>query len=151
MKKIIFAAAIISSFAMAHATEVGVSAVYDQVVSSNGLSVSVGGFDVAGFKAGVALSGVRNAGVGYDEIAVTAEKQVFSVGPVVVAGKTSIGYVERTGTTDRTGYVMNLGANATYQLTNSLDAVITFERRFGQRIVNDLNGNMVAVGIVQKF
>jgi len=153
MKKLIIATALIGAIGAigaAQAVELGVSAVRDYQADANGVRVTLGNYDLVGFKTALEVTSVRRNGIGYEQYVVSATREVYTLGPVAFAGKVSTGYVNRT-TGLENGYVLNLGVGATYKLAKNTDAVVGFERRFGQDRVSDLDGNTLTIGLKQSF
>ena len=149
MKKFIATVALLGMFSMAHAVDVGVSAVRDQSVDADGVRVTVGTGKIAGFNAGVELTNLRSGTSGYDQYALTGTRELTKVGPMAVSVKVGAGFVDRVAGED--GYALTAGLVADLPLSKTTSIVASAERRFGQERINDLSGNTFSVGLKHSF
>ena len=78
-----------------------------------------------------------------------ADKQVFAVGPVGVAGRVGVAYLDNKTGAD--GYTATVGVGASMPITKQLSAGVSVDRQFGQHRVNQFNGNIVTAGVKVGF
>jgi hypothetical protein len=140
MKKIVIAA-MLAITATAFAGEVSVSALRDYNTKTDGFRV---GTEVAG----LSLTGTH-LNKQYNRYAVGKDFSVTKVGPVEISAGVAGAYQDTNH--GKSGYGLSAGANATYALNKSVDAVIGVERFVGQTRIKSFDGNTATVGLTAKF
>lgn len=170
MKKFALIAALVSAMTMsvvAQATEVGLSLgrnSVEQDVSRVNVGTEVKGVLVDG-----SLSRVRSGSSTSDVVALTAGKQLFTVGKgyvdvfagpafaqtsrqvSVATGRRIGGPVYGTQEASQSGFGLVYGVKFGYPVAQNVDVVVDARRFEGQERVASANGNTVSAGVVLKF
>lgn len=149
MKKLAIASLIALAATAASAMEVGVTATRDYAGDNrNGGGVTVSekfyGLD---FTAGVErfTKGENDQ----DRYSVTAGYDLVKFGPVTVAPKVGVAYLNNQVGDD--GYAMTVGVGASLPVTKQVSLTADVARQYGQNRVQAFDGNRVTIGVKYKF
>jgi hypothetical protein len=148
MKKIALAALAAVSIS-ASALEVGINGVESTAGNNRyGAGVTVGQqMGDIGVTAGVSRF-VREAN-DQTRWSLVADKKLASAGPVSLAGRAGVAYLDnRTG---NDGFAATLGVGASMPIAKNLTAGVSVDRQWGQNRVSSFNGNIVTAGIKVGF
>jgi outer membrane autotransporter protein len=148
MKKIALAALVAVTLS-ASALEVGINGVESTVGNNRyGAGVTVGQkMGDIGVTAGV--SRFTRESNDQTRWSLVADKQVFAAGPIGVAGRVGVAYLDnRTG---NDGLAATVGVGASMPITKQLSVGVSVDRQFGQHRVNQFNGNIVTAGVKVGF
>jgi hypothetical protein len=149
MKKIVIATVIALAATAASALELGVTTARDYAGDNrNATGVTVGQ------KLGTVnvTAGFDRATLGtndQDRYSVVAGRDITKVGPVTVAVKTGVAYLNNQ--TGANGYAALVGVGASLPVTKTMTLTVDATRQYGQDRVKASDGNRVAVGITHRF
>ena len=150
MKKFAIASLIALAATAASALEVGVTTTsdYSGVDKRAGYGLTVG-------KQAGALSvtgGFERFTKGsndQDRYSVTAGYDVAKFGPVTVTPKVAVAYLNNQ--TSANGYALAVGVGASVPVTKQIDFTLDTARQYGQKRVQESDGNTVVAGLKYKF
>jgi hypothetical protein len=149
MKKILFAT--LATLALsASAVEVGVTGTRDYSGTSDrtGYGVTLGQkFGAVGVEAG--YDRFTQSTNDQDRYSLVASYDVTKIGPVTVAVKGGVAYLNNQ--TVANGYAVTAGVGASVPVVKNLAATVDYRRQEGQNRVNAFDGNQVAVGLKYSF
>ena len=149
MKKVLFAT--LATLALsASAVEVGVNGIRDYSGASDrtGYGVTLGEkFGAIGLEAG--YNRFTQGTNDQDRYSVVGSYDVTKVGPVTLAVKAGVAYLNNQTGAD--GYAVTAGVGASVPVYKSLAATLDYRRQEGQKNVNAFDGNQVAVGLKYSF
>jgi hypothetical protein len=148
LKKILFAT--LATLALsASAVEVGVTGTRDYSgTDRTGYGVTLGQkFGAVGVEAGFDrfTSGTNDQ----DRYSVVGSYDVTKVGPVTIAVKGGVAYLNNQ--TGSNGYAVTAGVGASVPVVKNLAATVDYRRQEGQNRVSAFDGNQVAVGLKYSF
>ena len=149
MKKILFATLATLAFS-ASAVEVGVTGTRDYSGTSDrtGYGVTLGQkFGAVGVEAG--YDRFTQSTNDQDRYSVVGSYDVTKIGPVTLAVKAGVAYLDNQ--TVANGYAVTAGVGASVPVVKNLAATIDYRRQEGQKSVNAFDGNQVAVGLKYSF
>ena len=149
MKKILFATLATLAFS-ASAVEVGVTGTRDYSGTSDrtGYGVTLGQkFGAVGVVAG--YDRFTQSTNDQDRYSVVGSYDVTKIGPVTLAVKGGVAYLNNQ--TSSNGYAVTAGVGASVPVVKNLAATIDYRRQEGQKSVNAFDGNQVAVGLKYSF
>ena len=149
MKKVLFAT--LATLALsASAVEVGVNGLRDYSGTSDrtGYGVTLGDkFGAIGLEAG--YNRFTQGSNDQDRYSVVGSYDVTKVGPVTLAVKAGVAYLNNQ--TGSNGYAVTAGVGASVPVYKSLAATLDYRRQEGQSRVSAFDGNQVAVGLKYSF
>ena len=149
MKKILFAT--LATLALsASAVEVGVNGTRDYSGTSDrtGYGITLGQkFGAVGVEAG--YDRFTQSTNDQDRYSLVASYDVTKIGPVTLAVKAGVAYLDNQ--TVSNGYAVTAGVGASVPVVKNLAATIDYRRQEGQSRVNAFDGNQVAVGLKYSF
>ena len=149
MKKVLFAT--LATLALsASAIEVGVNGTRDYSGSADrtGYGVTLGDkFGAIGLEAG--YNRFTQGSNDQDRYSLVASYDVTKVGPVTIAVKGGVAYLDNQ--TGANGYAVTAGVGASVPVYKSLAATLDYRRQEGQNRVSAFDGNQVAVGLKYAF
>ena len=149
MKKILFVA--LSTLALsASAVEVGVNGTRDYSGTSDrtGYGVTLGQkFGAVGVEAG--YDRFTQSTNDQNRYSLVASYDVTKIGPVTIAVKGGVAYLDNQTVTN--GYAVTAGVGASVPVVKNLAATVDYRRQEGQSRVNAFDGNQVAVGLKYSF
>jgi hypothetical protein len=149
MKKILFAT--LATLALsASAVEVGVNGTRDYSGTSDrtGYGVTLGQkFGAFGVVAG--YDRFTQSTNDQDRYSLVASYDVTKIGPVTIAVKGGVAYLNNQ--TVSNGYAVTAGVGASVPVVKNLAATVDYRRQEGQNRVNAFDGNQVAVGLKYSF
>jgi hypothetical protein len=149
MKKILFAT--LATLALsASAVEVGVNGTRDYSGTSDrtGYGVTLGQkFGAVGVEAG--YDRFTQSTNDQDRYSVVASYDVTKIGPVTIAVKGGVAYLDNQ--TVANGYAVTAGVGASVPVVKNLAATVDYRRQEGQNRVSAFDGNQVAVGLKYSF
>ena len=149
MKKILFATLATLAFS-ASAVEVGVTGTRDYSGTSDrtGYGVTLGQkFGAVGVVAG--YDRFTQSTNDQDRYSVVGSYDVTKIGPVTLAVKGGVAYLNNQ--TSSNGYAVTAGVGASVPVVKNLAATVDYRRQEGQNRVNAFDGNQVAVGLKYSF
>ena len=149
MKKILFATLATLAFS-ASAVEVGVTGTRDYSGTSDrtGYGITLGQkFGAVGVEAG--YDRFTQSTNDQDRYSVVGSYDVTKIGPVTLAVKGGVAYLNNQ--TSSNGYAVTAGVGASVPVVKNLAATIDYRRQEGQKSVNAFDGNQVAVGLKYSF
>ena len=149
MKKILFATLATLAFS-ASAVEVGVTGTRDYSGTSDrtGYGVTLGQkFGAVGVVAG--YDRFTQSTNDQDRYSVVGSYDVTKIGPVTLAIKGGVAYLNNQ--TVSNGYAVTAGIGASVPVVKNLAATVDYRRQEGQNRVNAFDGNQVAVGLKYSF
>ena len=149
MKKILFATLATLAFS-ASAVEVGVTGTRDYSGTSDrtGYGITLGQkFGAVGVEAG--YDRFTQSTNDQDRYSLVASYDVTKIGPVTIAVKAGVAYLDNQ--TVANGYAFTAGVGASVPVVKNLAATIDYRRQEGQKSVNAFDGNQVAVGLKYSF
>ena len=149
MKKILFAT--LATLALsASAVEVGVTGTrdYSGTTDRTGYGVTLGQkFGAVGVVAG--YDRFTQSTNDQDRYSLVASYDVTKIGPVTIAVKGGVAYLNNQ--TVSNGYAVTAGVGASVPVVKNLAATVDYRRQEGQNRVNAFDGNQVAVGLKYSF
>ena len=149
MKKILFAT--LATLALsASAVEVGVTGTRDYSGTSDrtGYGITLGQkFGAVGVEAG--YDRFTQSTNDQDRYSLVASYDVTKIGPVTIAVKGGVAYLNNQ--TVSNGYAVTAGVGASVPVVKNLAATVDYRRQEGQNRVNAFDGNQVAVGLKYSF
>ena len=149
MKKVLFAT--LATLALsASAIEVGVNGIrdYSGTADRTGYGVTLGDkFGAIGLEAG--YNRFTQGSNDQDRYSLVASYDVTKVGPVTIAVKGGVAYLDNQ--TGANGYAVTAGVGASVPVYKSLAATLDYRRQEGQNRVSAFDGNQVAVGLKYAF
>ena len=149
MKKILFAT--LATLALsASAVEVGVNGTRDYSGTSDrtGYGITLGQkFGAVGVEAG--YDRFTQSTNDQDRYSLVASYDVTKIGPVTLAVKAGVAYLDNQ--TVSNGYAVTAGVGASVPVVKNLAATVDYRRQEGQSRVNAFDGNQVAVGLKYSF
>ena len=149
MKKILFAT--LATLALsASAVEVGVTGTRDYSGTSDrtGYGITLGQkFGAVGVEAG--YDRFTQSTNDQDRYSLVASYDVTKIGPVTLAVKAGVAYLDNQ--TVANGYAVTAGVGASVPVAKNLAATVDYRRQEGQSSVNAFDGNQVAVGLKYSF
>ena len=149
MKKILFAT--LATLALsASAVEVGVTGTRDYSGTSDrtGYGVTLGQkFGAVGVEAG--YDRFTQSTNDQDRYSLVASYDVTKIGPVTIAVKGGVAYLDNQ--TVANGYAVTAGVGASVPVVKNLAATVDYRRQEGQNRVSAFDGNQVAVGLKYSF
>jgi hypothetical protein len=149
LKKILFAT--LATLALsASAVEVGVTGTRDYSGTSDrtGYGVTLGQkFGAVGVVAG--YDRFTQSTNDQDRYSLVASYDVTKIGPVTIAVKGGVAYLNNQ--TVSNGYAVTAGVGASVPVVKNLAATVDYRRQEGQNRVNAFDGNQVAVGLKYSF
>ena len=149
MKKILFATLATLAFS-ASAVEVGVTGTRDYSGTSDrtGYGVTLGQkFGAVGVVAG--YDRFTQSTNDQDRYSVVGSYDVTKIGPVTLAVKGGVAYLNNQ--TSSNGYAVTAGVGASVPVVKNLAATVDYRRQEGQNRVSAFDGNQVAVGLKYSF
>ena len=149
MKKILFATLATLAFS-ASAVEVGVTGTRDYSGTSDrtGYGVTLGQkFGAVGVVAG--YDRFTQSTNDQDRYSVVGSYDVTKIGPVTLAIKGGVAYLNNQ--TVSNGYAVTAGIGASVPVVKNLAATVDYRRQEGQSRVNAFDGNQIAVGLKYAF
>jgi opacity protein-like surface antigen len=149
MKKILFAT--LATLALsASAAEVGVNGTrdYSGAADRTGYGVTVGE-KFGKFGAEVGYNRFTQGSNDQDRYSLVGSYDVTKVGPVTLAVKAGVAYLDNQ--TVANGYALTVGVGASVPVAKNLAATVDYRRQEGQNRVNAFDGNQVAVGLKYSF
>ena len=78
-----------------------------------------------------------------------ADKQLFAAGPVGVAGRAGVAYLDNK--TGNDGLAATLGVGVSMPVTKQLSVGVSVDHQYGQNRVSQFNGNIVTAGVKVGF
>ena len=149
MKKILFVT--LATLALsASAVEVGVTGTRDYSGTSDrtGYGVTLGQkFGAVGVEAG--YDRFTQSTNDQDRYSLVASYDVTKIGPVTIAVKGGVAYLDNQ--TVANGYAVTAGVGASVPVVKNLAATVDYRRQEGQNRVSAFDGNQVAVGLKYSF
>ena len=149
MKKILFVT--LATLALsASAVEVGVTGTrdYSGTTDRTGYGVTLGQkFGAVGVVAG--YDRFTQSTNDQDRYSLVASYDVTKIGPVTIAVKGGVAYLNNQ--TVSNGYAVTAGVGASVPVVKNLAATVDYRRQEGQNRVNAFDGNQVAVGLKYSF
>jgi len=149
LKKILFAT--LATLALsASAVEVGVTGTRDYSGTSDrtGYGITLGQkFGAVGVEAG--YDRFTQSTNDQDRYSLVASYDVTKIGPVTIAVKGGVAYLNNQ--TVSNGYAVTAGVGASVPVVKNLAATVDYRRQEGQNRVNAFDGNQVAVGLKYSF
>jgi hypothetical protein len=149
LKKVLFAT--LATLALsASAIEVGVNGIrdYSGTADRTGYGVTLGDkFGAIGLEAG--YNRFTQGSNDQDRYSLVASYDVTKVGPVTIAVKGGVAYLDNQ--TGANGYAVTAGVGASVPVYKSLAATLDYRRQEGQNRVSAFDGNQVAVGLKYAF
>jgi outer membrane autotransporter protein len=149
LKKILFAT--LATLALsASAVEVGVTGTRDYSGTSDrtGYGITLGQkFGAVGVEAG--YDRFTQSTNDQDRYSLVASYDVTKIGPVTLAVKAGVAYLDNQ--TVANGYAVTAGVGASVPVAKNLAATVDYRRQEGQSSVNAFDGNQVAVGLKYSF
>lgn len=149
MKKIAIASLIALATMSASAMELGVTAARDFAGDNrNAYGITLGQkFGAVGVTAGFdrATSGVNDQ----DRYSLVGSYDVAKVGSATVAVKAGAAYLSTQGAED--GYAALVGVGVSYPLTKAVSVGVDLTSQYGQKRVEQFNGNRVTAGLKFAF
>ena len=149
MKKILFATLATLAFS-ASAVEVGVTGTRDYSGTSDrtGYGITLGQkFGAVGVEAG--YDRFTQSTNDQDRYSVVGSYDVTKIGPVTLAVKGGVAYLNNQ--TSSNGYAVTAGVGASVPVVKNLAATVDYRRQEGQNRVSAFDGNQVAVGLKYSF
>jgi len=149
LKKILFATSATLALS-ASAVEVGVTGTRDYSGTSDrtGYGVTLGQkFGAVGVVAG--YDRFTQSTNDQDRYSLVASYDVTKIGPVTIAVKGGVAYLNNQ--TVSNGYAVTAGVGASVPVVKNLAATVDYRRQEGQNRVNAFDGNQVAVGLKYSF
>ena len=149
MKKILFATLATLAFSVS-AVEVGVTGTRDYSGTSDrtGYGVTLGQkFGAVGVEAG--YDRFTQSTNDQDRYSLVASYDVTKIGPVTIAVKGGVAYLDNQ--TVANGYAVTAGVGASVPVVKNLAATVDYRRQEGQNRVSAFDGNQVAVGLKYSF
>ena len=146
IKKLVLVAALISAVTVAQATEVG--------ITGGRSNRDAGAEDTWGITARHQIANLDVTG-GFtrsnsaDTYSIGSSKNVKSFGPVTLAVKGGVAYVDNKMNSD--GYALIVGAGAAVPLNKKLAATVDYSYQVGQDVIKAHNGNRVNAGVKFSF
>ena len=149
MKKILFVT--LATLALsASAVEVGVTGTrdYSGTTDRTGYGVTLGQkFGAVGVVAG--YDRFTQSTNDQDRYSLVASYDVTKIGPVTIAVKGGVAYLDNQ--TVANCYAVTAGVGASVPVVKNLAATVDYRRQEGQNRVNAFDGNQVAVGLKYSF
>jgi hypothetical protein len=149
LKKILFVT--LATLALsASAVEVGVTGTRDYSGTSDrtGYGITLGQkFGAVGVVAG--YDRFTQSTNDQDRYSLVASYDVTKIGPVTIAVKGGVAYLNNQ--TVSNGYAVTAGVGASVPVVKNLAATVDYRRQEGQNRVNAFDGNQVAVGLKYSF
>jgi len=149
LKKILFVT--LATLALsASAVEVGVTGTrdYSGTTDRTGYGVTLGQkFGAVGVVAG--YDRFTQSTNDQDRYSLVASYDVTKIGPVTIAVKGGVAYLNNQ--TVSNGYAVTAGVGASVPVVKNLAATVDYRRQEGQNRVNAFDGNQVAVGLKYSF
>jgi len=149
LKKILFATLATLAFSVS-AVEVGVTGTRDYSGTSDrtGYGITLGQkFGAVGVEAG--YDRFTQSTNDQDRYSLVASYDVTKIGPVTIAVKGGVAYLNNQ--TVSNGYAVTAGVGASVPVVKNLAATVDYRRQEGQSRVNAFDGNQVAVGLKYSF
>jgi hypothetical protein len=149
LKKILFATLATLAFSVS-AVEVGVTGTRDYSGTSDrtGYGVTLGQkFGAVGVEAG--YDRFTQSTNDQDRYSLVASYDVTKIGPVTIAVKGGVAYLDNQ--TVANGYAVTAGVGASVPVVKNLAATVDYRRQEGQNRVSAFDGNQVAVGLKYSF
>ena len=148
MKKILFATLATLAFS-ASAVEFGVNGTRDYSgTDRTGYGVTLGEkFGAVGVEAG--YNRFTQGTNDQDRYSVVGSYDVTKIGPVTLAVKAGVAYLDNQ--TGANGYALTAGVGASVPVVKNLAATVDYRRQEGQNRVSAFDGNQVAVGLKYSF
>lgn len=149
MKEIVLATAFALAAGAASAVELGVTATRDYSGDNRNFGgVTLGQkFGAAGVTAGFERSTV--GGNDQNRWSVVGSYDVAKLGPVVVAPRLGVAYLDNQNSEN--GYAMTVGLGATVPVTKQVSVGLAVDRQYGQDRVNQFDGNRVTAAVKYSF
>ena len=149
MKKILFATLATMAIS-ASATEVGVNGLrdYSGATDRTGYGVTVGE-KFGKFGAEVGFNRFTTGSNDQDRYSLVGSYDITKVGPVTLAVKAGVAYLNNQTGSD--GYAITAGVGASVPVYKDLSATVDYRRQEGQHRVSAFDGNQVAVGLKYSF
>mgnify|MGYP003330338433 CR=1 FL=1 len=149
MKKILFATLATMAIS-ASATEVGVNGLrdYSGATDRTGYGVTVGE-KFGKFGAEVGFNRFTKGANDQDRYSLVGSYDITKVGPVTLAVKAGVAYLNNQTGSD--GYAITAGVGASVPVYKDLSATVDYRRQEGQNRVSAFDGNQVAVGLKYSF
>ena len=149
MKKVLFAT--LATLALsASAIEVGVNGTRDYSGTSDrtGYGVTLGQkFGAVGVEAG--YDRFTQSTNDQDRYSLVASYDVTKIGPVTIAVKGGVAYLDNQ--TVANGYAVTAGVGASVPVAKNLAATLDWRRQQGQKNVNAFDGNQISAGLKYSF
>ena len=152
MKKSMIVALLMATALSAGAAEVGIYGGRDFAGTDAGTVRGVVSTALpAGLTGNLELTRERKGSTGINQVGLTLQKSLYTLGPVSLSGKTGVALVDRVGGTGQNGYALTAGLVGSVPVTKSTTFETGIERRIGQSRVSDVNGNTFLVGVKTSF
>jgi len=147
MKKVILVAVLLASIG-AQAVELGINGSRDTANSDRtGLGITIGQkYGSFGVTAGFDQ---YKTGTDLYKYSVVGSYDVTNVGPVTLAAKAGVAYLDQKGSTD--GYAALVGVGASYPITKQIALTADYRYQAGQSRVSNLDGSTIAAGLKYSF
>jgi hypothetical protein len=154
MKKGVLLVALLATFGLAQAVEVGVFGAKDESHQDQGKNHSHYGLTVSEQIGKVSVEGeysrMNQSGNNQDKYSVIAGYDVYKLGFVTLTPKVGASYLNNAGTT-ADGYAVRVGLGASAPLADHVKFGVDFYRQYGQDRVNAYDGNTVQASIKYAF
>lgn len=150
MKKFAIASILAAAAFSASALEVGVTSTtdYSAPTARQGFGVAVGqSYGKVSVTGG--FERFTKGANDQDRYSVTAGYDIAKLGPVTVTPKVAVAYLNNQTTSD--GYALAVGVGATLPLTKQVAFTLDTARQYGQKRVQDSDGNTVTAGLKYTF
>lgn len=149
MKKLLIATTIALAAASASALELGVTAARDYAGDGRNAAGITLGQKYGAFGVTAGFDRATRGDVDQNRYTLVGSYDVATLGPVTVAGKVGVAYLDNQ--VGENGYAALAGVGATMPITKSIAATADFTRQFGQSRVSQYDGNRVTVGLKYSF
>ena len=154
MKKGILLIALLATFGVAQAVEVGVFGAKDESHQDSGKNHSHYGVTAGEQFGKVSVEGefsrLNQSGNNQDKYSVVAGYDICKLGNVTLTPKVGASYLNNVGST-ADGYALRVGAGASVPLGGGFKAGVDFYRQYGQDRVSAFDGNTVQASLKYSF
>jgi outer membrane autotransporter protein len=150
MKKFAIASIIALAATAASALEVGITSATDRsgATARQGVGATIG-TQVGAVGVTGGFERFTKGANDQDRFSVTAGYDIAKFGPVTVTPKVAVAYLNNQTSAD--GYALAVGVGATVPLNKAIDFTLDASRQYGQKRVQDSDGNAVVAGLKYKF
>jgi hypothetical protein len=154
MKKSILLVALLATFGVAQAVEVGVLGAKDESHQDQGKDHSHYGLTVGEQFGKVSVEGefsvLNQSGNDQEKYSVIAGYDVYKLGFVTLTPKAGVSYLSNTGNV-ADGYAIRAGVGASVPLSDSVKAGVDFYHQYGQNRVSAYDGNTIQASVKYAF